>query len=212
MIGSGKIIPIVLTGGPGAGKTEALAYLQKNLSSKALGVVVIPETASELILAGLSPRNALANADFQRAQLALQLAREAIYARAAEKRQEPQILLVMDRGALDGNGFIDDKSFVQILKEQHLSQKDLLSRYAAVFHLTSAAREQPDQYSLSNNQARAESIRQAAKEDERLLKIYQDHPYRKIIPAYPKIEDKYRQLLQEIRIFLNQTKPPESSS
>ena len=46
---------IVITGGPGAGKTSVLKYLNDYLTNKGFDVVIVPETATEIISAGLHP-------------------------------------------------------------------------------------------------------------------------------------------------------------
>ena len=67
-----SVIKIVLTGGPCAGKTTALAkiveYFDNHRDTKT-GVVVLPETATELIKAGLKPGHGLSRRGFQTALL-----------------------------------------------------------------------------------------------------------------------------------------------
>lgn len=197
-----KLFKAVLTGGPGGGKTEALHFLQQRMAEEGIRVITLPETATELILAGLSPRGILSNYDFQAAQLDLQLEREAIYAAAAENLPEPFAVLLCDRGALDGKGFIEPEAFDAILAERNLDESDLLHRYDAVFHLTSAAQESSDLYTRSNNPARKETAHQAAVEDDRLIQIYEQHPNYYRIPAYPTIEEKLSDLLKTFRSAL----------
>ena len=46
---------IVLTGGPCAGKTTALARIEQDLSEKGYHVFVVGESATELIKGGIKP-------------------------------------------------------------------------------------------------------------------------------------------------------------
>ena len=50
-----EITKIVLTGGPGAGKTTAQSWIQNDLSKLGYKVLFVPETASELITGGVAP-------------------------------------------------------------------------------------------------------------------------------------------------------------
>lgn len=194
-----KLFRVVLTGGPGGGKTEALSYIQQRLAEDGIRVITVPETASELILAGLSPRGILRNADFQAAQLELQLEREDIYTRAARTLPDDLIVLLCDRGALDGKGFIEDETFETILEERGLNEESLRNRYDAVFHLTSAAQGDHGLYTRSNNPARKETPGQAVLEDDKLMRIWKSHPCYHIVPTYPTFQDKLSALYTRLR-------------
>lgn len=50
-----RIAKIVLTGGPCAGKTTALNWINNFYTKKGYGVIFVPETATELITSGISP-------------------------------------------------------------------------------------------------------------------------------------------------------------
>lgn len=50
-----KITKIVLTGGPCAGKATVLDRIQKKFSEMGYHVIIIPETATELITSGIAP-------------------------------------------------------------------------------------------------------------------------------------------------------------
>ena len=50
-----EITKIVLTGGPCAGKTTALSWIQNNLPKYGYTVLYVPETATELIGGGVAP-------------------------------------------------------------------------------------------------------------------------------------------------------------
>ncbi len=197
-----KQFRLVLTGGPGGGKSVALQALQRNLTKYGIRVVAIPEAATEIILAGLSPRGILENKDFQALQLDLQLQREDLYAQAAQKLEDEVVVLICDRGTLDGKGFIDEESFHQILHQRDLTEQQLCSRYDAIFHMTSAAKKDRTLYSLNNNLARKETPSEAAMEDDRLITIWSQHPYHVLIPPCQTMEEKLEILQQAILDFL----------
>ena len=60
-----KITKIVLTGGPCAGKTTAMNWIQNNFVKQGYKVLFIQETATELITGGFTPWEARTNVDFQ---------------------------------------------------------------------------------------------------------------------------------------------------
>ena len=46
---------IVITGGPCGGKSTAMSYIQNEFTKRGFTVLIVPETATELVLAGISP-------------------------------------------------------------------------------------------------------------------------------------------------------------
>ena len=50
-----ELIKIVITGGPCAGKTTAMTWIQKEFEKKGYRVLFVPETATELITGGVAP-------------------------------------------------------------------------------------------------------------------------------------------------------------
>ena len=50
-----KISKIVLTGGPCAGKSTAMSWIQNEFEQKGYTVLFVSETATELILGGITP-------------------------------------------------------------------------------------------------------------------------------------------------------------
>lgn len=194
---------IVLTGGPGGGKTEAASEMKNRFEDKGFHVIVAPETATELILAGLDGRTSLDNSDFQDLQLQIQLFREDQYLEAAKHLKWENVLFICDRGALDGWGFIDPSKFERILKGHNLTKEDLYKRYDAIFQLETAAKTARDSYTLSNNAARAENKEQAAAEDDILYETWKDHPYYRFIPASKTIAEKFEALEKAIQKFID---------
>ena len=63
-----KISKIVITGGPCAGKTTGLSYLEQELTKIGYKVVFLNESATELILNGLSRGAFNSNLDFEKNQ------------------------------------------------------------------------------------------------------------------------------------------------
>lgn len=74
-----KITKIVITGGPCAGKTTAMSWIQNAFSQMGYAVLFVPETATELISGGVAPWTCGTNADFQKCQFRLRLEKESVF-------------------------------------------------------------------------------------------------------------------------------------
>ena len=112
-----SINKIVITGGPGAGKTIGMSWIQNEFTKLGYTVLFVPETATELITGGVAPWTCGSNIDFQTCQMTLQLEKERIFEQAARTMDAAKILIVCDRGAIDNKAYMDDLEFSQILKK-----------------------------------------------------------------------------------------------
>ena len=70
---------IVITGGPCAGKTTAMSWIQRHFTKQGYTVLFVPETATELITGGVAPWTCGTNADYQLCQMELQLKKEELF-------------------------------------------------------------------------------------------------------------------------------------
>ena len=96
-----KMNKIVLTGGPCAGKTTALSWINNYFSKRGYTVLFVPETATELISNGVAPWTCGTNYDYQKGQIKLQKVKEEIFEDASKTIKADKILIVCDRGILD---------------------------------------------------------------------------------------------------------------
>ena len=158
-----KISKIVLTGGPCAGKTTALSWINNYFSKRGYTVLFVPETATELITNGVAPWTCGTNFDYQTFQIRLQKIKEQIFDEAAITMKSDKILIVCDRGILDNKAYMKDVEFKKVLKELGTNETKERDSYDAVFHLVSAAKGKEEAYTLANNVARTENIEQAKK-------------------------------------------------
>ena len=71
-----SITKIVITGGPSAGKTTGLSWIQNEFTKRGYKVLFVPETATELITGGVAPWTCGTNLDYQRCQMKLQMEKE----------------------------------------------------------------------------------------------------------------------------------------
>lgn len=208
--GNKKITKIVLTGGPCSGKSTAMCLLQKEFSKKGYYVLFVNETATELILGGINPWSVESNYYFQKAMLLLQIKKEDIYFEAAKHVDNyDKILIVCDRGSLDGKAYLGEEEHRKMLAEMSLSEVALMDRYDAVFHLVSAAKGARDFYNCENNAARYETADEASARDDKLLSTWTGHPHFRVIDNSTSFEEKMKRLVLEISSFLGEPLPFE---
>lgn len=172
---SNGTLRIVLTGGPGGGKTTAADMLQRELGER---VVIVPETATMLFSGG-----------FPRVEepAALRAAQTAIYQvqRNLEDIQAaryPGRILLCDRGTVDGAAYWPDAPEA-FFAAQGTSLEAELARYDHVIFFETAA---VGGHSISSgNPTRIESDAQAVVLDGMLRALWGQHPNFRLIPHGP---------------------------
>ena len=205
-----QITKIVITGGPCAGKTTGMSWIQNAFTEMGYVVLFVPETATELISGGVAPWTLNSNLDYQLCQMKLQLHKEKIFEEAAEKiYNSDKILIVCDRGMVDNKAYMSDGEFKSALSKLQLNETELRDSYDAVFHLVTAAKGAEKFYTLSNNKARTETIEEAAMLDDKLISAWTGHPHFRVIDNSKGFEDKMKQLVAEISSFLGEPEPFE---
>ena len=204
-----QIAKIVLTGGPCAGKTTAMSWIKNEFTKRGYGVLIVPETATELITGGVCPWNCESNMRYQTFQFRLQMEKEMIFEEAAAGMKDRKILIVCDRGLLDNKAYMDDLEFACVLNELKRSEVELRDGYDAVFHLVTAAKGAEGFYTTANNTARTETPEQAAALDDKLIAAWTGHPHLRIIDNTTNFEDKLKKLIAEIASLLGEPEPME---
>ena len=205
-----EITKIVITGGPCAGKTKAVKLVKEHFEALGLTVLAIPETATELILGGVTNEFVGSAENFQTCILGLQLEKERIFEKAAHMTGRDKALIICDRGTADNSAYLSDKEYKALANRAGFSEFDLRERYDAVFHLETAAKSECDIYDLTSNSARSESAAEAAELDDRLISAYVGHPHFRIIRSEPDFQTKMTHLISEISSFLGIPEPIET--
>lgn len=200
---------IVITGGPCAGKTTAMSWIQNHFTELGYHVIFVPECATELINAGISVSACKNVIEFQKALMQLQLQREAIYEQATQGIAHDKILLVCDRGVMDSKAYLSSLEFSIVLNSINKNEVELRDNYDAIFHLVTAANGAEQFYTLSNNTARTETIEEAREIDKRLIEAWNGHPHFRIIDNQTNFETKIKKLIKEISVFLGEPEPYE---
>ena len=204
-----KISKIVLTGGPCAGKTTALTWINNYFRDRGYTVLFVPETATELIPNGVAPWVCKSNYDFQNAVATLQKTKEQIFETVAKEMDSEKILIVCDRGLIDNKAYMKQSEFKRLLKDMNSNEIKERDSYDAVFHLATAAKGKEEFYTLENNAARTETPEQARELDDKIISAWTGHPHLRIIDNSTDFEEKLEKLLKEIAGFLGEPEPFE---
>ncbi len=159
---------IVITGGPGGGKTTFLRWLQ-NSAPHHERFYSVPEAATRLIQSGMRPGSPA----FQEEVIALQLATEWV----CQTEATPGQVLICDRGTLDGLAYwqllgLTAPAFFEM---SEMSLTDHLRRYAGVIHLRTTACGAVAHYQRDEF-GRPEPAEEALHIDQTLLEIWSAHP------------------------------------
>ncbi len=205
-----QITKIVITGGPCGGKSTAMSWIQNAFTELGYAVLFVPETATELITGGVAPWLMNSNADFQRANMRLQIEKEKVFCEAAQRiYNADKVLVVCDRGIMDNKAYMTPIEFEDAIKELGTSETELRDNYDAVFHLVTAAKGARDFYTLSNNKARTETPEEAAEMDDKLISAWTGHPHFRLVDNSTNFEDKMKRLIAEVSSFLGEPEPYE---
>jgi predicted ATPase len=175
---------IVVTGGPGAGKTALLELLRHAVCRH---VHILPESAG-VVFGGGFPReeDPACRRASQRAIFHVQRELEVV-----GDAHRPAIVLC-DRGTVDGVAYWPGDP-ADFWASVHTDPRRELGRYGAVIHLRTPP---PGRGYNHRNPLRTESPEAAAEIDERILQAWSDHPRRFVIESSPRFVDKAVQALE----------------
>ena len=181
---------IVLTGGPGAGKTATLELIRR--SSFCTHVEILPDSAG-IVFGGGFPRlrNPAARKAAQRAIFYVQRELE-----EAALAGSPAIILC-DRGTVDSAAYWPGPEDFYADVSTTLAQQ--LSRYDAVIHLRTPPLEAGYNH---DNPLRIETATEASEMDVRILGAWETHPRRFIVDASPDFLAKAAKVLELLRAEL----------
>lgn len=198
-----RVYALVLTGGPCGGKTNALYFIEEKLKSLGYNVLLVHETATELISAGIRPQETISLKAFQELLFTRALQTERWYRRIAGQLQSPQgTVLVFDRGFMDIRAYTEEEHFKQILKSHKIDiTKARDKSYDGVFHLRSLAHDREDLYKelWRSNPARGENDpREARLRDDQVLAAWVGCPHLFILDNASDFDMKLKQLWKSV--------------
>lgn len=203
-----KVYEYVITGGPCAGKTTALSKLDRVFTDRGYKVIIVAETATEVIVSGVNP-NEISVLEFQRVIMGRGVNKEETIRRAA-KFFKKDVVIFYDRGMLDSKAYMDYADFLQVLKENGLTETEARDNYDAVFHLVTAAIGAEEYYTTQNNEARSESPKQAAELDTKTRNSWLGHPHLRVIDNSTGFSDKIDRLIKEVFVAMGVPTPVET--
>ncbi|MBK8263426.1 MAG: AAA family ATPase [Nannocystis sp.] len=189
---------VVLTGGPGGGKTTAADLFRREIGER---VVIVPEAATLLFVGG-----------FPRApdSLARRAAQSAIYhvqrnLEDVQSARYPDRLLLCDRGTIDGAVYWPEDSERDFFAAQSTTLDRELIRYDAVLFFETAA---AGRISIEGgNPARIEDLDQALELDRRLREVWSAHPRFVLVPHEASFFHKMRAALAALSAMLESFGP-----
>jgi len=179
---------VVLTGGPGAGKTAVLELARRNFCEH---IAVLPEAASIVFGGGFIRRDSLpARKAAQRAIFHVQRELEKVVIEEGKSA-----VILCDRGTLDGLAYWpnSEESFWQ---ENGTTRERELARYAAVIHLRTPGALQGYNH---RNPVRVETADQAAAIDQRIVEAWQGHPNHHFVESAQEFVSKAAEAVELIR-------------
>ncbi len=163
---------IVITGGPGAGKTAVLEIARKNFCEH---ISILPEAASILFGGGFPRGEGLPKKKAsQRAIFHIQHELEQMV-----EDEKKSAITLCDRGTIDGLAYwpLTEELF---WKEVGSTKEKELLRYDAVIHMRTPPAEQGYNF---QNPVRVESAVQAALVDKKIEEAWKDHPHRYFVTS-----------------------------
>lgn len=122
---------------------------------------------------------------------------------AAEKSESAKIVILCDRGVLDGKAFLgDDATFEMMLQDHGMDSESVLEAYDGVIHLTTVADGAIERYGTSSNEVRTEDAEGALWVDRQCRRVWSAHPHWACIGNGPDgFDAKLRESLQALLRF-----------
>src|SRR5512139_3502626 len=178
---------VVLTGGPGAGKTAVLEVVRREMCQH---VTILPEGASILWSGGFPRRHTMpARRSAQRAIARLQVEMQRMVIEEGHSS-----LIVCDRGTLDGLAYWPGKE-AEYFSDLETTRERELARYAAVIQL----RPPSEANGYRAEGLRIESAAEAAAIDLRIAKAWAGHPRHLVVDSQVDFLVKLQRAIELIR-------------
>lgn len=195
---------LVLTGGPCAGKSTALAHLRAASDKLGALVITVPEVATMIHETGfpINPEEDQSFLAFQSELVRAQGELRSSYQRLARSLAPQRVLIVYDRAEMDTAAYVSAETHSEILRELGLERAVLRDSYDAVFHLVTAAKGAEGAYTRENNAARRENQEEAKDADTRTLQAWLGHPHLRIISNREDFQMKIGRVISEAERLL----------
>ncbi len=206
-----EVFKIVFTGGPCALKTKTITSVKEKLRQDGYYVIVVPETAAELIKSGILPNdNKNHTLRFQELVIEKQINKEKLAEEYAELlksnntdliKDKKAIIILYDRSIMDNRAYLSYDEYNNLLKKYHINEFEILNKFDLVLDLISTATLKPEFYALDG--VRYETVEQAAYRDMLTSSAWLMHKNLKVIKPTEKEEDKINIVLNHIYRLIN---------
>ena len=193
---------IVLAGGPGAGKSSALEFLEKELKQFGYTVIPVYEAATSVMQENTADRD-------RKLEFQLEVARRQLRdeAEAEKLASGDKCVIICDRGMMDCRVYLDDEDYGKFKEEIGMSEVELRDRYDAAFHFDSTSVDDGGFYITDEN--RIENREDAAILNKKSLNAWCGNPHYRFIPCYNDVNEKLAHILREVKAFLGMPAPLE---
>ena len=198
-----KVYKIVLTGGPNGGKTKIIERLSSYLKELNYNVILIPETARDVIAAGIKPNPSDRNYTlwFQDLMMKYQNIKEHSAEVYAEISNEDTVILY-DRAIPDNFAYLDSfEDYNNLLTKNNLKELSLIDNYDLIINLSSLANF--EKYDYQNDNERTEDRELSKKLDFKTSTSYLLSRNLKIIYPTDNIDEKYEIIEGYVNDLLN---------
>ena len=196
----GNISNYALIGGPCGGKSETLPHIVNLLEEEGYDALASEETATELINEELIPGETISLYDFQEELFRRQLKKEERLLKIAQALKNDRIAIVYDRPLTDGQFYISDDEFEQIISDNGgFTMSALLGRYNYFIHFRSVVIGKPD---LFNKNGRLEDVQNAIRLENAVERFYRNIANKIVLNNNCSFEEKQGNALIGVKGFI----------
>jgi CYTH domain-containing protein/predicted ATPase len=202
---------VVITGGPGAGKTTLMEMAVRLLQKNGIYTVVVPEVAREFIGAGFMPNDDRWKTDlaFQKNLFLAMVEKEARFLRTVQDMNlgDQKVVFLHDRGLMDSQAYVGEKLFQNLLESFELTASQCTDRYSGVIHLVTAADGAVEFY--CNDDQRFESPELARELCQKTYNAWQSHQHVSIVDNSTDFPEKMNRALLALNRIVSMPIPTE---
>lgn len=200
-----EIKRIVVTGGPGAGKTSVLRELQKRfVSNGKTKYYFVSESATEIINSGIDPQKINSIYNFQDIIYDWQEVKENVIDKSLTFDTDfSEVVIFYDRGILDNGAYFNTRDeFDLLLKNKQAKELELLDKYDLVLDLIGTANGNEKAYNLESNPARYESIDRSKELDINTSRSWIGHRHFKSFNCNMSLEQKINNVINYVEGYI----------
>lgn len=201
-----KIIRVLITGSVQAGKDTTIKRLKNDLEQSGYSVVNTNEIAELILLNNIKPfgDDTITLLEYQDAVFQGQIFVEDLYMSLIKNiKTDKTIVLLLNRGVLDGMPFIGESEFNKIITKHNFDKETTKDRYDIVLCLETYA--MLGVYDKrANSEVRFQDFEKAVDMSNQFYDMYKKYyPNIKYIKANDDFEEKYVQVLETLKTELN---------